>query len=467
MSVSQSEMNGTKRPAMAITEDWQAVATDGIATVWEKGAPVIESAPEPVVQPIAPEPAVPAVDYIALAEAEAIRQRAADESEARRMTAEAEARAIATKAEAEAEKLRLANERTEMRLEKERADHAERMAESNRRRQESERITREADEADAARQQTEAEAQKEIDTADQKWRKYAIRFAVVCGIVALPVQVNAFWNPHAPWLAAAPLMLEGGSWVVQRGAAAAVANRRPLWHYRVIAWLLALIAAGINLGHGWTAFDPFTAMATAFASLAGPGVWDLHEHGRIRKRDGALSRRERKDLEKAEEKAAAEKAAAAESARVAKVAADEAAKAAAEELAAAREANFPKVWQHAQKLAFNLGETTVTEAIWKRAHNDIEGCDPGDSVDIRHGRKAAERRLESVATGKPVNTLSKTTNAQRVPHLPPGSGRGSKTGPRVRGKRRPGDATPFVNAARTQAAITAKQSVRSNISDAN
>src|SRR5690606_40964746 len=72
---------------------------------------------------------------------------------------------------------------------------------------------------------------------------------------------------------------------------------RPHWHYRVIAWCLAFIAAGINLWHGLNAFDPATAIGTAFASIAGPGVYDLHEHGQIRKRDGKLSWRQRRRSE--------------------------------------------------------------------------------------------------------------------------------------------------------------------------
>src|SRR5690606_13799930 len=126
----------------------------------------------------------------------------------------------------------------------------------------------------------EAQTAEKREAAAKSWRKAALGFAIVCAIVALPVQMSAFWSPSAPWLIAAPVVLEGGAWVILRGAAAAVEDHRPHWHYRLIAWALAFVAAGVNLAHGLHAFDMATAVGTAFASLAGPGVWDLHEHGR-------------------------------------------------------------------------------------------------------------------------------------------------------------------------------------------
>src|SRR5690606_32966690 len=154
---------------------------------------------------------------------------------------------------------------------------------------------------------------------------------------------------------------------------------RPHWHSRVIAWCLAVTAAGINLWHGLNAFDPATAIGTAFASIAGPGVYDLHEHGQIRKRDGKLSWRQRRAAAKAAKKEVERKAA--EEARRAaeKKAAEKAAEEARRQLAEIRENAFPKVWAHAVRLAAALGETTVTEAVWKRAHRDIEGADPAES----------------------------------------------------------------------------------------
>ncbi|GGJ86946.1 hypothetical protein GCM10011583_18200 [Streptomyces camponoticapitis] len=410
----------------------------------------------PVEQDNPTEPPTPAVDPISEAEAAAIRARTYAETEAIRIEAEGKADAARTLAATEAERQRLANERTAMRVEKERAAHEAHLAEINRKREESDRLARQARKAEEAEQQKAEKADEEVAKADAKWRTYAIRFAIVCGIVALPVQIAAFWNPEAWWLVAAPVMLEGGSWVVQRGAAAAVANRRPLWHYRTIAWLLAFIAAGINLWHGWHAFDPATAIATAFASVAGPGVWDLHEHGRIRKRDGALTRRERnaaKEVAKkqAEEEAAAEKVEAERQAHL-----ENAARASAAALDANREENFPKVWKHALKLAAALGETTVTESVWRRAHNDIEGTEPGSSVDIIRGRNSAARRVEAARSEAPGNKPTKVTSPQRASQMPPTSKTRRYNPPARSGRRRPGDTPKYVPAAKKQASITAR-----------
>jgi len=367
----------------------------------------------------------PRFDPVALAEAEAIRTRAAAEAEALRKKAEGEAKAAEILAAEQAETQRLenekqaiANERAALRFQREQAEQRAKIAEADKKREDIERARAKEQRADEEQQQAEENAAAEVKDADDKWRSYAIKFAVVCGIVSLPVQMSFFWNPKAPWMAAAPIMLEGAAWVVHRGARAAVANRRPVWHYRAIVWLLAFVAAGVNLYHGLHSFDPGTALATAFASIAGPGVWDLHEHGRIRRRDGVPTRRERKAAKKAAKAEAAQRAADEEKRAADKQAAEEAAKAAAEKLAKDREDMFPEVWKHALKIAAALGETTVTEAVWKRAHRDIEGADPAESADIITGRRKAEKRVEAARSGMPVNTLSKNTNAQRAVQTP-------------------------------------------------
>lgn len=457
MTASPIKVNGTAGPAVPILGPWEMFPIVLNGVMQDEAASETAAAPVPVVDPRTE------------AEAAAIRARTATEVESARIKAQAEADATRTKAEAEAERLRLANERNRMALEEKQTAHARKIAELQAEQEEIERQAAAArkkaeDEAQAAaeeqreQRETADKVAKEIAVADARWRRYALGFYIVCAVVALPVQVAAFWNPVAPWLVIAPLMLEGGAAVVLKGAAAAVAGHRPHWHYRLIAWLLAFIAAGVNLWHGLNAFDPATAIGTAFASVAGPGVWDLHEHGRIRKRDGVLTRRERKAKEKAEARAAAEEAAERKAADAAKAADLKAAEEAANRLATDRAKEFKKVWEHALKLAAALGETTVTEAVWIRAYRDIEGTEPGDSVDVIRTRNVAARRVAAARSEAPGNTPSKVTNAQRVPHLPPGSGRGSKTGPKVRGIRRQGDAPKFTPIARKQAAFTAKQS---------
>lgn len=397
----------------------------------------------------------PDIDLEAAARAEAIRLDAQAKAEAELIRAQGEADAKRIKAEQDAEKQRLTNERTALRVEREKAEHDLKMAKLAKEREDTEREAAKAREAEESEQQEKATAQKAIAEADDKWRKYAIRFAVVCGIVSLPVQVAAFWNPEAWWLVAAPLMLEGGAWVVHRGAAAAVANRRPVWHYRTIVYLLAFIAAGVNLGHGITAFDPATAIATAFASLAGPAVWDLHEHGRIAKRDGKLTRRQRKEQARVAKETAAKKAAEERRSAEREAYREKAAREAAEKLAKERSEQYPEIWEHALRLAAALGEATVTEAVWKKAHNNVMGADPGEDADTIRTRNAAARRVIAARSEAPGNSPVKVTNAQRDSQMPR-RGRGNPGGPPVRGVRRPGDTPKYVGAARRQAAITAK-----------
>lgn len=426
MTTSPPQMNGRTRPALPVIRDWQTL---------------YNTTPEPARTPVEAAPDAPAVDLVAQAEADAIRTRAYAEAEEQRIRAEAEAEAIRLKAAAEAEKQRLANERAQMAAEEKRAAHKSRLARISAERQETERQAAAADTANKQQQQAAAAAAEEVAAAAGRWRRYAIAFYTVCAVVALPVQVAAFWAPKAPWLVIAPLMLEGAALVVTKGAAAAVAALRPHWHYRTVAWVFAFIAAGINLWHGMKAFDPATAIGTAFASLAGPGVWDLHEHGRIRKRDGALSRRERRAAKKTAEKQAAEKAAAKlfDAERQAHL--ENAERAASDKLNGDRASMFPRVHEHALKLAADLGETAITQAIWKQAKLDVDGAGPGESDEILRMRNNAAAKVEAARLNKPVSTLSKTTNAQRGVQTPRSSYRP------VPPVRKPKDTPPYHRAA--------------------
>ncbi|WP_328903267.1 hypothetical protein OHR86_28100 [Streptomyces sp. NBC_00441] len=445
MTTSPPQVNGHHRPLPVIT-DWQAF----LGTPAEQ--PVVEPAPEPK-----PEPAEPAVDLVAQAEADAIRTRAYAEAEEQRIAAEAEAKAIEIKAEAEAEKLRLANERAAMRMERDRAEHEAHLEDIQRKR---EKAAREAEEQGAAAKQAaevEAEGMAKVDKSAKLWKKTALAFAIMCAIVALPVQMSAFYNEDAKWLLAAPVMLEAGAWVILSGAAAAVAAHRPHWHYRLIAWALAFVAAGINLWHGLEHFDPATAIGTAFASLAGPGVWDLHEHGRIRRRDGVQTWRERKAEERAFKKEASEKANAERVEAERQAYKENAARQAAQALDEARAAEFPAVHKHALRLAADLGETAITEAIWKRAKLDVDGALPGESADILRMRNVAERRVVAARESTPVNATRYSPSSQVVQQVPKRSKRGHAGGPKVRGTRRAGDTPRFANGARVQASIAAKR----------
>ncbi|WP_127468716.1 DUF2637 domain-containing protein [Streptomyces sp. B27] len=445
MTTSPPQVNGHRRRIPVITE-WQTL----LAPVEE---PVATPTPEP-------EPTMPAVDLVAQAEADAIRTkafaRAEAEAEALRIKAEGEAKAAEIKAAEEARKLKLANDKAQARAIEEQAARAARIAESERKRAAAERAQQDDERAHQEQQQNAAAAEADVAKAATTWRKYAIAFYAVCAIVALPVQIAAFWDRDAPWLVIAPLMLEGAALVVTKGAAAAVAANRPHWHYRTVAWMFAFIAAGINLVHGLDAFDPATAIGTAFASLAGPGVWDLHEHGRIRRRDGVLTRRERRAAKKAAERAAKEKAEQElfEDERQAHL--ENAARDAANKLDADRARMFPRVHEHALKLAADLGETTITPTIWKQAKLDVDGALPGESDEILRMRNTAAAKVEAARLNKPVSTLSKNTNAQRASQMPKGQKARVYNPPARPGRRTPGDTPKYVSAARKQAAITAK-----------
>jgi hypothetical protein len=397
----------------------------------------------------------PRVDPVRVAEAEAIRARAAAERQAMLARAEAAKALAAEQAEQlrlENEKQGLANQRNELRFRRERAVEEAKIAKADAEREETERARDAARRQAEEQQKAEAAQASEVAEAEDRWRSYAVNFYRVCAVVALPVQINAFYNPHAIWLMAAPLMLEGGAWVVLKGAAAAVASHRPHWHYRLIAWLLAFIAAGINLWHGLNAFDPATAIGTAFASIAGPGVWDLHEHGRIRKRDGALTRRERRAKRQAERAEAARLAAEAKQRAAKEEAARKAAEEAAATLAARRETMFPKVWEHAVKLAADLGQATVTDAIWDRAKLDVEGAKPGESAEVIRMRNAAEARVAAAREKRPVNGSSQQVASQVLGAKPPRI----YNPPARPGKRTKGDAPKQSAGARRQASIAAK-----------
>jgi hypothetical protein len=400
----------------------------------------------------------PRFDPVALAEAEAIRTKAAAEAEALRIEAAGKAEAEKIKAAEEAEKQRLANERAALRFKREQAEQNTKIEEAEKKREDIARSRREADRQDQARQQAQAASAKAVEKAGKRWRRVAMAFYVLCAGVALPVQMAAFYNKDAKYLLAAPVFIELIALVALVGAAAAVTAGRPHWHYRLVAWAGALTAASINIVHGLAEFDTATAFGTALASIAGPGMWDLHEHGRIRKRDGKPSWRQRLTAQKEARKATAERAAEEARKRAEKEAADEAAEVARLELREIRQTVFKDVWAEAVKIGAALGKDPEDTAVWPRAYRNIKGCEPGESIESISSRRTAEKRAEAALTGTPVNTLSKTTNAQRANQMPR-----TQRGPaRKPPARRPNDTQQYVAAARRQASIAAKQAAQND-----
>jgi hypothetical protein len=188
-------------------------------------------------------------------------------------------------------------------------------------------------------------------------------------------------------------------------------------------------------------------------------MWDLHEHGRIRQRDGKPTWRQRWQKRRAEAKASREEAEAEKRARAEKEAAQKAATEAAEKLAAQRAELFPKVWEHAVKLAADLGEVDPN-VVWERAKFDVEGAKPGESADVIRTRNAAQRRVLAARSEAPGETPVKVTNVQRASQMPPSGQRREYKPPARAGIRRPGDTQRYVSAARKQAAITAKNATK-------
>jgi hypothetical protein len=103
--------------------------------------------------------------------------------------------------------------------------------------------------------------------------------------------------------------------------------------------------------------------------------------------------------------------------------------------------------------------------VWDRAKLDVEGAKPGESAEGLRMRNAAMARVEAARQNQPVNTLSKTTNAQRAIQIKTSSRRSSyKPVPPVR---KPGDTPPYHPAARrahgeTKRRLNASQTARPN-----
>ncbi|MFJ5785347.1 hypothetical protein [Streptomyces hydrogenans] len=296
----------------------------------------------------------------------------------------AEAQTAAAAAEADL-RLREALSAPKVAAAKAKAEEIERKA------QEEREATEKARAAELAAEQTEHRRKLAGTKLDTKAAKAVKMFAIVCFLVALPLQIRAFYDPERPWNVALPIMLESAAWVTLRLVEAAIANRRVVWPYLAATGLFASIAAAINVADG--ALHPeiglVFGLVGGLASLAGPGVWTIHKFGDRAKRAQA-TRAERKTAEAEAKKAEAELAAKkveAESKRQidadrraaheAKVAADKAAADAA--LAAQDEQRrtfYPEAWQQYERIlaAHPLG-TISRDRAWDEARRAADHPD--------------------------------------------------------------------------------------------
>jgi hypothetical protein len=406
----------------------------------------------------------PRFDPVALAEAEAIRTRAAAEAEALRTKAAGEAKAAEILAGEQAEKDRLTNERARLALERKQVDHdayvakkAAETAKSLAEKQKGEKA--EADQADREAQQLAEQARSE-----RFWKWGARGIYAVGLIIAGPVQFMHFWDPKRPFLVAAPALLEGFALVLAFGATWAVAHRRDVAPYRVGIMLGAIIAAGVNLYGGVSdkAIGFNAGLIGAIGSIGGPIVLMAYEHGIAQKADGEPSRREKR----AARKAAMVKAAADEEARIDKGAVE--AKAAAEKKIAEaaaeaeqkrrdddRRTSHEDVWEVADAMRSARGSQYVTEQIWADAWYRVTGCRTvGIRPEVEAQSRLAEARMRAVTDAPILGDLS-LINSQKVPRQKkdPNTPDGRRRNGGIPPVRRPGDTQPYTAAAKKQAAL--------------
>ncbi|MGW0844308.1 hypothetical protein ACWD26_30045 [Streptomyces sp. NPDC002787] len=308
------------------------------------------------------------------------------EQEARAEAIRVEAQAKA-RAEERAAEVAAAKAAPQIAAAKAKADEIER----NRRKAEE----KEEEEREAKRKarETEAEQMRRAAQSAAAWRHAAKAIAIACVVVSLPMQISFFWDPDAPWLGAVPFVLEGIAFALLRGAAAAIDDHRPSWHYRLGAMGVAINSAVISYIHGVEVYGLATALGAAFCSVAGPAVWDLHEHGRISKRDGKVSWRARRAQRAAERRQAKERAAELKAQRAAEKAAEEKAAAYEQAVLDGYADRHPEVWAHALDVAAAFSETSVTRDVWARAWRDVHGTDVGDTSEWMTMRAAAEARV--------------------------------------------------------------------------
>jgi len=127
----------------------------------------------------------------------------------------------------------------------------------------------------------EAARMRESVKRDKRAAK-AVNIGVVAAlVVALPLQLRAFWSPERWWEVAIPLFLEGLAWVFIRQAEAAISGRRMVWHYLAGVGLCAAFAAGVNVYDGFSHAEigPAFGIVGGFASIAGPALKVIHEFG--------------------------------------------------------------------------------------------------------------------------------------------------------------------------------------------
>ncbi|MFB8314716.1 hypothetical protein ACFC5T_40360 [Streptomyces sp. NPDC055961] len=159
----------------------------------------------------------------------------------------------------------------------------------------------EAEEAEKARlERLAAERADKKRAAELKLREERAAKAVNIGVVAallvaLPLQLRAFWNPDRWWEVVVPFVLEGLAWVFIRQAEAAITARRMVWHYLAGVFACSAFAATVNVLDGvlHPEIGPIFGVVGGVCSLMGPAIKVLHEFG-ARDKQAKATRAERK-----------------------------------------------------------------------------------------------------------------------------------------------------------------------------
>jgi hypothetical protein len=195
---------------------------------------------------------------------------------------------------------------------KARADEIERAARQAADEEQWERAERAEAEQAARRKKQQADRAEAERLAEAKRRDERATRAVNIGVVAallvaLPLQIRAFWNADRWWEVLVPFVLEGLAWVFIRQAEAAITSRRIVWHYLVGVFACSAFAATVNIYDGFahTEIGPIFGVVGGVCSIAGPAMKVIHEFG-ARDKTAKATRAERKLAEQQAKKAAAE-----------------------------------------------------------------------------------------------------------------------------------------------------------------
>jgi hypothetical protein len=191
------------------------------------------------------------------------------------------------------------------------------------------------------------------------WRRTTGAVPLLVGMVAMGAPILIGWNGQLMTARAVlhlgglswvyPVALEGGAWWLAYLMHRAISHRRPTGRLRAAMWLLAALAAGMNVWHGTAAYGPIGGAGLGLSSLLGIALWELTAGHLRHTATGTTARHAR--------------------------------------LVLARWVRFPRLSLAAASIAAARGTDTDREAAWQAAWMDRYGVGPAASRrDRRLGR---------------------------------------------------------------------------------